>query len=109
MTDTLQTQAPQPEAPPEAPKRKLNLNALLVEGRALVALVIIIAIFASLSPNFLQPENLILMTRHVAMNAILAIGMLMVILNGGIDLSVGSTVGLSGVVAGTCCRATTCR
>ncbi len=46
MTDTLQTQAPQPEAPPEAPKRKLNLNALLVEGRALVALVIIIAIFA---------------------------------------------------------------
>jgi erythritol transport system permease protein len=40
------------------------------------------------------------MTRHVAMNAILAIGMLMVILNGGIDLSVGSTVGLSGVVAG---------
>ena len=100
MTDTLQTQAPQPAAPPEAPRRKINVNALLVEGRALVALVIIIAIFASLSPNFLQPENLILMTRHVAMNAILAIGMLMVILNGGIDLSVGSTVGLSGVVAG---------
>jgi erythritol transport system permease protein len=40
------------------------------------------------------------MTRHVALNAILAIGMLLVILNGGIDLSVGSAVGLSGVVAG---------
>jgi erythritol transport system permease protein len=80
--------------------RKLNLNAILVEGRALVALVIIIAIFSALSPNFLNPDNLILMTRHVAMNAILAIGMLLVILNGGIDLSVGSTVGLSGVVAG---------
>ena len=40
------------------------------------------------------------MTNHVAINAILAIGMLLVILNGGIDLSVGSTVGLAGVVAG---------
>jgi erythritol transport system permease protein len=100
VTDTVRTQAPTPEAPPEKPRRRINVNALLVEGRALVALVIIIVIFASLSSNFLQPENLILMTRHVAMNAILAIGMLMVILNGGIDLSVGSTVGLSGVIAG---------
>jgi erythritol transport system permease protein len=80
--------------------RKLNINAILIEGRALVALLIIIVVFSALSPNFLAPENLIIMTRHVAINAILAIGMLMVILNGGIDLSVGSTVGLSGVVAG---------
>ena len=40
------------------------------------------------------------MTKHVAINAILAIGMLIVILTGGIDLSVGSIVGLSGMVAG---------
>lgn len=80
--------------------RKINLNALMVEGRALIALALIVIVFASLSPHFLSPDNLIIMTRHVAMNAILAIGMLMVILNGGIDLSVGSTVGLSGVVAG---------
>ena len=101
MTQTATAPAA-PEAPQAAPPkgRKINWNALLVEGRALVALVIIIVIFSALSPNFLQPDNLILMTRHVAMNAILAIGMLMVILNGGIDLSVGSTVGLSGVVAG---------
>ena len=81
--------------------RTLNWNALLIEGRALIALVLIIVIFASLSPNYLGIDNLIIMTRHVAMNAILAIGMLLVILNGGIDLSVGSTVGLSGVVAGS--------
>lgn len=80
--------------------RRVNMNAILVEGRALVALLIIVVVFSALSPNFLEPDNLILMTRHVAMNAILAIGMLMVILNGGIDLSVGSTVGLSGVVSG---------
>jgi erythritol transport system permease protein len=87
-------------AAPAAGKRNLNVNKLLVEGRALVALVIIIAVFSLLSENFLSSDNLILMTRHVAMNAILAIGMLLVILNGGIDLSVGSAVGLSGVVAG---------
>lgn len=87
-------------AAPAAGRRTVNINKLLVEGRALVALVIIIAVFSLLSENFLSSDNLILMTRHVAMNAILAIGMLLVILNGGIDLSVGSAVGLSGVVAG---------
>jgi erythritol transport system permease protein len=80
--------------------RKINVRALMVEGRALIAFLLIVVVFSLLSPNFLSPDNLIIMTRHVAMNAILAIGMLLVILNGGIDLSVGSTVGLSGVVAG---------
>jgi erythritol transport system permease protein len=80
--------------------RKINLRALMMEGRALFALLLIVVVFSLLSPNFLSADNLIIMTRHVAMNAILAIGMLLVILNGGIDLSVGSTVGLSGVVAG---------
>jgi erythritol transport system permease protein len=78
----------------------VNVNALLVEGRALIALILTVVIFSLLSDNFLTGDNLLIMTRHVAMNAILAIGLLTVILNGGIDLSVGSTVGLSGVVAG---------
>lgn len=80
--------------------RKINWGAVMVEGRALIALILITAVFAFLSKNYLTPENLIIMTRHVAMNAILALGMLVVILNGGIDLSVGSVVGLSGIVAG---------
>jgi erythritol transport system permease protein len=96
---TAETATPVTEAP-TGRRRKGNLNKLLVEGRAFVALVVIIATFSLISDNYLQSENLILMTRHVAMNAILAFGMLLVILNGGIDLSVGSTVGLSGVVAG---------
>ncbi|MGW3628385.1 ABC transporter permease [Streptomyces sp. NPDC000880] len=73
---------------------------LLFEGRAFVALIVIVIVFSLLSPNYFTGENLLVMTRHVAVNAILAIGMLMVILNSGIDLSVGSTVGLTGVVAG---------
>lgn len=81
-------------------RRKVNWGAVLVEGRALLALILIVIVFSSLSSNYLTTENLLIMTRHVAMNAILALGMLMVILNGGIDLSVGSVVGVSGVVAG---------
>ncbi len=80
--------------------RRINLSKVLVEGRAFVALIIIIATFSLMSENYLQWDNIVLMTRHVAINAILAFGMLLVILNGGIDLSVGSAVGLSGVVAG---------
>ena len=40
------------------------------------------------------------MSKHVALNAFLAIGMTFVIITGGIDLSVGSIVGLCGMVAG---------
>ena len=40
------------------------------------------------------------MSKHVALNAILAIGMTFVILTGGIDLSVGSVVGLTAMIAG---------
>lgn len=93
-----------PATAAKAPGRTFNLNAVLVEGRALIALVIIIAIFAILSDNYLSTGNLTTITKQVAFNAIVAIGMLLVILNGGIDLSVGSTVGLTGAVAGNLFR-----
>ena len=80
--------------------RSFNLNAVLMEGRALIALLIIVIIFAVLSDNYLTAGNLTTITKQVAFNAIVALGMLLVILNGGIDLSVGSTVGLTGAVAG---------
>ena len=103
------TTAPAPTGASPAPGagasgRSLNLNAILVEGRALIALVIIIAIFAVLSDNYLTAGNLTTITKQVAFNAIIALGMLLVILNGGIDLSVGSTVGLTGAVAGNLFR-----
>jgi len=84
--------------------RSFNLNAVLMEGRALIALLIIITIFAVLSDNYLTTGNLATITKQVAFNAIVALGMLLVILNGGIDLSVGSTVGLTGAVAGNLFR-----
>ena len=77
-----------------------GLGEFLMDQRAFVALLVLIVIFSFLSDAFLTPSNLVVMTKHVAYNAILALGMLLVIITGGIDLSVGSIVGLSGVVAG---------
>lgn len=80
--------------------RSKSLGQILIDGRAFVALILIIIIFSALSPNYLTVDNVLIMTKHVAINALLAIGMLLVILKGGIDLSVGSIVALSGIVAG---------
>lgn len=74
--------------------------ALLLEGRAFFGLIAIIAVFSYLSPNYLTINNLLTMSSHVSIYGLLGVGMLLVILNGGIDLSVGSTLGLCGVMAG---------
>jgi erythritol transport system permease protein len=72
----------------------------LLKARAYIALVVLVIIFASLSPSFLTTGTLTILASHVALNAILAIGMTFVILTAGIDLSVGSIVGLAAMVAG---------
>jgi len=73
---------------------------LLVRLRAVVALALLVAVFSSLTPAFLTQGNLVMLAKHVALNAILALGMTFVVLSGGIDLSVGSIAGLAGMVAG---------
>lgn len=88
------------QQPAQRPAWSLKVGDVLLELRAFIALAVIIIIFAAMSDNYLHASNLITMSRHVAINAILALGMLLVILTGGIDLSVGSIVGLSGIVAG---------
>jgi erythritol transport system permease protein len=108
VSTTTTTPAPPAGAPTAEEKKGLgsrfNMNTLLVEGRALIALVIIIAIFTIMSDNYLTAGNLTTITKQVAFNAIVALGMLLVILNGGIDLSVGSIVGFTAAVAGNLFR-----
>jgi erythritol transport system permease protein len=72
----------------------------LLKGRALVVLALLVVLFAAMAPAFLTANNLTILAKHVAIAAILAIGMTFVVLSGGIDLSVGSVAGLSGMVAG---------
>jgi erythritol transport system permease protein len=78
----------------------LSMANLLLEGRAFFALIVIVAVFSFLSPHYFTPANFLIMASHVAIYGLLAIGMLLVVLNGGIDLSVGSILGLSGCIAG---------
>ncbi len=72
----------------------------LMKLRTFIALFAVIIFFAIFAPNFTSTANMILMSKHVALNAFLAMGMTFVIITGGIDLSVGSIVGLCGMVAG---------
>jgi erythritol transport system permease protein len=73
---------------------------LLLRLRTFIALFLVGTFFAFMAPNFLSAANALIMSKHVALNAFLAIGMTYVIVSGGIDLSVGSIVGLTGMVAG---------
>jgi erythritol transport system permease protein len=79
---------------------RVSISGILFQMRALIALIIIFTFFATFSSSFLTSSNLIILAKQAAINAILGIGMTFVILAGGIDLSVGSIVGLSGMVAG---------
>lgn len=79
---------------------KTDIQQFLLRGRAFIALILVVIVFSLASPKFLTTENLIIMSKHVAINALLAIGMTFVILTGGIDLSVGSVVGLTAMIAG---------
>jgi len=72
----------------------------LLRARAILVLVLLLVFFTSMSPTFLTTNNISILAKHVAISAILAIGMSFVVLAGGIDLSVGSVAGLGGMIAG---------
>lgn len=82
---------------------KKNNNQLLMtilKGRTFIVLIILVIFFSIASPSFLQVSTLTMVAKHVALYGILALGMTFVIITGGIDLSVGSVVGLVGMLAG---------
>ena len=79
---------------------KTDFQQLLLRGRAFIALILVTIVFSVIVPNFLEAANIQIMAKHVALNAILGVGMTFVILTGGIDLSVGSLVGLTAMIAG---------
>ncbi|PSL34333.1 ribose ABC transporter membrane protein [Planomicrobium soli] len=63
-----------------------------------IGLIVIIAIITILNPGFLAISNLMNVLRQVSINALIAFGMTFVILTGGIDLSVGSILALTGAL-----------
>ncbi|MBT9183877.1 ribose ABC transporter permease [Pectobacterium punjabense] len=71
----------------------------LLEQKSLIALLILIAVVSAMSPNFFTLNNLFNILQQTSVNAIMAVGMTLVILTSGIDLSVGSLLALTGAVA----------
>lgn len=65
----------------------------------LIVLIVLIIFFSIASPAFLTSDNLFNILRQVAIVGIVAVGMTMVLLTGGIDLSVGAIIGVAGVMA----------
>ncbi len=78
-----------------------NLKNILFKYISLIGLLALCIIIAAISPRFLTISNVLNVLTQVSVNAILAIGMSFVIITGGIDLSVGSVLAITGAVVAT--------
>ena len=89
------TQAIAAPAPLENNARAWSLR----DSSMLIALVIIWVFFAISSPTFVSARNLSYLAVELSITAVLSLGMLLIIVSGNIDLSIGSGVGLFGGLA----------
>ncbi|MGE5605415.1 MAG: ABC transporter permease [Bacteroidota bacterium] len=87
-------------------KESLKMQKLPRQVGPLLGLFILCAVVSLLSPVFFTIDNLMNIVLQVAVLAVLAIGSTFVILTGGIDLSVGSIMGLAGVLTALTLRET---
>ena len=81
------------------PRRPINVSALLAQYGILLVFVLLCVVLTFANPFFLTEQNISNVLRQTSINGILAIGMTYVILTGGIDLSVGSVLAFSSMVA----------
>jgi ribose transport system permease protein len=81
------------------PSRRISsVLQFILDQRTLIILIILCAVISYLIPSFLTSKNILNVMRQVSITGIVAVGMTFVIITGGIDISVGSTVALSSVV-----------
>lgn len=80
-------------------KKNKNFVLILLNYGILVALAIMVIIFSTASKNFFRTETMFTILKQVSITGIVCIGQTMVMLTGGIDLSVGSIAGVSAVTA----------
>ena len=79
-------------------KKIIDKKEFFDKYRSLIALALLVVVVSILSPSFLTTKNIFNVLRQTSVNAIIAAGMTFVILTGGIDLSVGSILAISGAV-----------
>ncbi|AYE33597.1 ABC transporter permease [Clostridium septicum] len=85
---------------------KESIKVNLTKYKSLIGLVALCIIISIITPRFLTVTNITNVLTQISVNAIIAVGMTFVILTGGIDLSVGSTLALSGAFAASIIKST---
>lgn len=86
---------------PAAPRARPIFRVAMRDLGTLIGLVIICTVFALMSDVFLTERNLVNILQQSSINACVAIGMTIVIISGGIDLSVGPVAAFAAVLAAT--------
>ena len=100
MTESKETSATTPQqVAKSASAKKMLMGDLMQTVGILPILILIVAVFGFIAPNFFTESNLLNITRQASINIVLAAGMTFIILTGGIDLSVGSILGTTAVAA----------
>ncbi|MET0598378.1 MAG: ABC transporter permease [Mesorhizobium sp.] len=97
MTD--QTTLPRPDTAEGKATKAARSGDMLRNASVAIGCVALFVVFSALNATFYQPSNLIDIMLQSSINAVIAVGMTLVIMTKGIDLSVGSVVGLSSMVA----------
>ncbi|MCX7884676.1 MAG: ribose ABC transporter permease [Caloramator sp.] len=76
-----------------------KLKSVIIKFKSLIGLLALCVIISIITPRFLNVNNLLNVLTQVSVNAVIAIGMSYVILTGGIDLSVGSILAITGAIS----------
>ena len=79
--------------------RDRTMYWLRIAGAAALLVVLVVVVDVASHGSFLEPSNIVRVLRQITYNCVLGVGQTFVIITGGIDLSVGSLVALTGVVA----------
>lgn len=79
-------------------KKKADINRFIAEYAIILIFIVLFAAMSIFAPNFLSGGNITNVLRQISINGICAVGMTFVMLTGGIDLSVGSIIAVSGVL-----------
>ena len=81
--------------------QKKDMAKILRQFGLIFVALFIVVLMSFLSPVFMTSQNITNILRQISLNGILSIGMSFVILTGGIDLSVGSVIAITGVISGS--------
>lgn len=77
----------------------MNIKTTIIKFQSIIALLVMCVVLAFMSDKFLTMENGWNIMRQISVNVCISVGMTLVILTRGIDLSVGSILAFSGAVA----------